>query len=778
MKYKNIGASILMLSFLCAGSISTATAHSNYDFTQMQREKLGRGLVAVRQNNTRVFLTWRYLSSDPADISFKIYKDGSFIGSTSKTSFIDKNYSMTKDAVYKVVPVVDSVDREDMSQVFTWVANSKFGYLEIPIDQPAGGTTPSGEAFTFTANDASVGDVTGDGEYEIILKWDPTNSQDNSKTGYTGNVYFDCYKLDGTKLWRIDMGKNIRAGAHYTQFLVCDFDGDGKAEIIMKTADGTIDGTGKAIGNANIDNRNSSGLILTGNEYLTVFNGETGEAMATVDYIPERGSVDYWGDNYGNRSERYLATTAYLDGIRPSAVMCRGYYTGRSGSGPGRTVIAAWNWDGKTLSNKWTFDTKGTTWSSWTGQGYHSVRVADVDGDGCDEIVYGSMTVNNDGTGYSNTKLGHGDAHHLTVFDPSADRLAIWSCHEDKVNGSTLRYLDDDSIIFQVKSGDDVGRCMAADIDPNHKGLEMWSSRSGGILNIKGATVNASNSGVSMNMAAWWDGGLLRNLQDGVSITKYDYKTGGKTVLLDAVGCSSNNSTKSNPCLVADMYGDWREELLVRESDNSKLRLYVSCNDTIEYKFHTFLEDPVYRNSVAHQNVAYNQPTNVGFYFGADLGKLAEYKYSSGIYTLDAGTRYDAYEWIYDNKVIGNSRSVDINISNVLPEKDNVVTLKATFRGYVFEEHIKLNYQTSLNNISKESMRADYSNGAIRFTLPSMPIRISAEIFMMNGVCVSSLSIPEGDSDYKISTDGWAKGIYLVKFACGDTITTRKIIVH
>ena len=306
MKYKNIGASILMLSFLCAGSISTATAHSNYDFTQMQREKLGRGLVAVRQNNTRVFLTWRYLSSDPADISFKIYKDGSFIGSTSKTSFIDKNYSMTKDAVYKVVPVVDSVDREDMSQVFTWVANSKFGYLEIPIDQPAGGTTPSGEAFTFTANDASVGDVTGDGEYEIILKWDPTNSQDNSKTGYTGNVYFDCYKLDGTKLWRIDMGKNIRAGAHYTQFLVCDFDGDGKAEIIMKTADGTIDGTGKAIGNANVDNRNSSGLILTGNEYLTVFNGETGEAMATVDYIPERGSVDYWGANLSHRSECYL----------------------------------------------------------------------------------------------------------------------------------------------------------------------------------------------------------------------------------------------------------------------------------------------------------------------------------------------------------------------------------------------------------------------------------------------------------------------------------------
>ena len=424
-----------MSSFAVPATHNQVQAHSNYDFSQMQREKLGRGLIAVRSGSSRVFLTWRYLSQDPMDITFNIYKDGAYVGNTAKTSFLDKNYATANEAVYKVIPVTDSVEQYELAQEFILVANAKLGYLEIPLEIPEGRITPDGVEYTYEANDASVGDVTGDGEFEIILKWNPTNSKDNSHSGYTGNVYFDCYKLDGTKLWRIDMGRNIRAGAHYTQFLVYDFDGDDKAEIIMRTADATIDGLGNVIGNINADYRNSSGHVLDGKEYLTVFNGETGKAMATVDYIPERGDVNYWGDNYGNRSERFLACTAYLDGIRPSAVMCRGCYYGRSGSGPGRTVIAAWDWDGTNLTNKWTFDTKGTKWANWIGQGYHSVRVADVDGDGCDEIIYGSMTDNNDGTGYSNTNLGHGDAHHLTVFDPCSDRLAVWSCHEDGVNG-------------------------------------------------------------------------------------------------------------------------------------------------------------------------------------------------------------------------------------------------------------------------------------------------------------------------------------------------------
>ena len=282
----------MMSSFAVPATHNQVQAHSNYDFSQMQREKLGRGLIAVRSGSSRVFLTWRYLSQDPMDITFNIYKDGAYVGNTAKTSFLDKNYATAKEAVYKVIPVTDSVEQYELAQEFILVANAKLGYLEIPLEIPEGGITPDGVEYTYEANDASVGDVTGDGEFEIILKWNPTNSKDNSHSGYTGNVYFDCYKLDGTKLWRIDMGRNIRAGAHYTQFLVYDFDGDDKAEIIMRTADATIDGLGNVIGNINADYRNSSGHVLDGKEYLTVFNGETGKAMATVDSIPERGYVN------------------------------------------------------------------------------------------------------------------------------------------------------------------------------------------------------------------------------------------------------------------------------------------------------------------------------------------------------------------------------------------------------------------------------------------------------------------------------------------------------
>ena len=361
---------ILFYLFLIA-SIQLSTAQTNYDYSQLKRENLGRGLIAIRHTSTRVFLSWRYFSSDPIDVKFNIYRDNIFIGNTIKTSFIDKNYNASKQCIYKIIPIIDGIEQEQSIGEYIYPENSKIGYLEIPLNVPADGITPDGNTYSYSANDASIGDVDGDGEYEIILKWDPSNSQDNSKTGYTGNVYIDCYKISGEKLWRIDLGKNIRAGAHYTQFLVYDFDGDNKAEIIMKTCDGTIDGKGNVIGNINADYRGSNGLILKGNEYLTVFNGMTGEAMATVDYVPERGDVKYWGDNYGNRSERYLACTAYLDGIKPSAVMCRGYYFGRSGYGPGRTVLAAWDWDGENLINKWTFDTKDTKWSSWIGQGNH-----------------------------------------------------------------------------------------------------------------------------------------------------------------------------------------------------------------------------------------------------------------------------------------------------------------------------------------------------------------------------------------------------------------------
>ena len=325
----------------------------------------------------------------------------------------------------------------------------------------------NGRPLFYNANDASIGDVDGDGEYEIILKWEPSNARDNAHDGFTENVYFDCYKLSGEKLWRINMGKNIRAGAHYTQFMVYDLDGDNKAEIVMKTADGTVDGQGNILGDKDADHRNEVGRILSGPEYLTVFEGLTGKALKTVDYIPARGNPGEWGDTRGNRSDRFLACVAYLDGVHPSVVMCRGYYT--------RTVLAAFDFKNGELTSRWVFDSDEKGNKAYAGQGNHNLRVGDVDGDGCDEIIYGSCAIDNDGKGLYSTRMGHGDAMHLTAFDPSSRQLQVWDCHENKKDGSSFRDAATGKVIFQVKSNIDVGRCMAADIDPNSKRVVMCS---------------------------------------------------------------------------------------------------------------------------------------------------------------------------------------------------------------------------------------------------------------------------------------------------------------
>lgn len=582
-------------------------AQPYYDLTKLQRERLGRGVIAIRETPSSVAVSWRYLSTDPMNESFDVYRDGQKVNAhpLKTATFYQDSYQGTEAALYTVKAVKGGTESS-----YLLPSDASAGYLNIPLKRPEGGTTPIGDNFTYAPNDASIGDVDGDGEYEIILKWDPSNAHDNSHDGYTGSVIFDCYKLNGQHLWRIDMGRNIRAGAHYTQFMVFDLDGDGRAEVVMKTGDGTIDGTGKALGSVNADYRNERGRILTGPEYLTVFNGETGAAMQTIDYIPERGELEGWGDSKGNRSERYLACVAYLDGIHPSVVMCRGYYT--------RTVLAAFDWDGKDLKQRWVFDSNRPGCEEYAGQGNHNLRVGDVDGDGCDEIIYGQCAINNDGTGLYSTRMGHGDAMHLTHFDPSRPGLQVWGCHENKRDGSTYRDAATGEVLFQIKSGIDVGRCMAADIDPNSPGVEMWSSDSGGIRNVKGEVVNNRVKGLSTNMAVWWDGDLLRELLDKNVVSKYDWEKGVCNRLAVFEGSLSDNGSKSNPCLQGDIVGDWREEVLLRTADNTALRLYVSTIPT-EYRFHTFLEDPVYRISIATQNVAYNQPTQPGFYVGPEL---------------------------------------------------------------------------------------------------------------------------------------------------------------
>lgn len=609
-----------LLPLLALGTLQ-AEAQAKYDFTKLQREKLGRGVVAVRENPSRVAVSWRYLESDPENQAFDVYRNGKKVNAkpiTDATFFTD-NYTGNGEAKYEI----RALKGDKTFASYTLPADAPTGYINIPLQRPELGVDPFGKEYFYNANDASIGDVDGDGEYEIILKWDPTNSHDNAHNGFTGPTYFDCYELDGTLKWRIDLGENIRSGAHYTQFLVADFDGDGKAELICRTADGTQDGQGKVIGDRRADWRNLNGRIVSGPEYLSVFNGETGAEMATVDYIPPRGNIKDWGDGYANRSDRFLAAVAYVDGVRPSAVMARGYYT--------RSVLAAYDWDGKDLKVKWVFDSNTPGNEAYAGQGNHNLRVADVDGDGCDEIIYGQMAVDNDGNGLYSTGMYHGDAIHL-LSDINDEKYYVWGCHENKKDGTTLREAATGKVILQYPSDKDIGRCMAADIDPNYPGVELWSPNSGGVRSFDGKVIskqgdfkNEISAKVPVNMAVWWDGDLLREMLDKNVISKYNWKTGEMENMLVMEDCMWNNGTKGNPALQGDILGDWREEVLIRTADNQNLRLYVTTIPT-DYRFHTFLGDPAYRSSIANQNIGYNQPAEPGFYFGPDLKKGTKFR--------------------------------------------------------------------------------------------------------------------------------------------------------
>jgi rhamnogalacturonan endolyase len=724
MKYKTALAIIISLTLTCLPCLAQIPNYS----PNIQKEHLGRGLVAYRKAASGpVYISWRYLNTDAIDLGFNIYR--SVISSSGtegaktklntdpvvKSTFYSYSTTASDAMRFYLREVKNGVESNEDVAVYTLKSVADGGgnpYIEIPMRQVDGDTN-----WKYSPNDASFADLDGDGEMEIVIHR-TGDAKDNSQSGVTDPPILQAYKLDGTFMWEINLGVNIREGAHYTQFMLYDLDGDGKAELVCKTAEGGKDAAGNNIGavyfpeykakykltrdyNPDANYRNGNGYILSGPEFLTVFNGETGVEIVTTEYDPPRYSNPYnsgnevpvqnptgtnikdrWGDDYGNRVDRFLACVAFLDGIHPSIVMCRGYYT--------RTVLVAYDFANGQLTKRWKFDTyNSTTNAAYAGQGNHNLRVGDVDGDGKDEIIYGSMAIDHDGKGLYNTKLGHGDALHLTDFIPERPGLEVLACHENKADGTTLRDAATGEILWQVKSGDDVGRCMGTDIHAGHRGMEMWSSRSGGIFNANNLqSINTSTSSVSMNMACWWDGDLLRELQDGINITKYE--NGTATTLLSPTYVSSNNSTKANPCIVGDIIGDWREEVVLRATSNRFIRIYMT-DKTTNYRFYSFLQDPVYRMSIVYQNVSYNQPTHTGFYFGADLEDIfvpKKIEITGDEYELDPV--FDAIS--YKRSTGETTRKIVLKREDYNDGEEHRIYLDMNYWGHIFSDTVYIKF--------------------------------------------------------------------------------------
>ncbi|MDT0171152.1 rhamnogalacturonan lyase [Pseudarthrobacter sp. BRE9] len=739
----SVGAAGLALTVGCLAAPASAVGPSPKPGNPgIQLDHLDRGLVAAGTSEG-VFLSWRLLGNEATGSSatgltgtdFNVYRDGQKLATvTDSTNFLDR--SGTGASAYQVRAVVGGAEADNSAAATPWGTNFK----DIPLKKPADGVTPAGQAYTYSANDTSVGDVDGDGQYEFIVKWDPNNSKDVSQVGYTGNTYVDTYKADGALLSRIDLGVNIRSGAHYTQLLVNDFDGDGRAEMMMKTAPGTkstsfnADGSVAAssfisllqsdldAGYSNADDYRMSaadyyqhmvktfqgwtehpevkaghwpatleqafgiapqykyplsqadaealtnyfmdvyapsrsarnnlrafeGFIVSGPEYLTVFEGATGKELKTVAYTPGRTDDGLmWGDyampriEPGNRVDRFLAGVAYLDGRKPAAVFARGYYT--------RTTLATYTWDGTNLSPVWNVDSGWTpmtnpfndsphgrdgtdpTYGKLTTQGFHSLSASDVDGDGKQEIVYGSATLDDDGsvlytsfdtlpTGSAapgqEARLGHGDAMHVADIDPVRPGKEIFTVHEGASYapyGYAMRDAATGEVLFGAYSGKDTGRGMIGDVDPSVPGLENWAI---GMQSADGRKLSTSAPGT--NMSIRWAADMTTQIINGSgeqTPTIDDWKRGR---LLTADGTRTNNSTKGTPSLVADVLGDWREEMLVRTADSSALRIYLSTEVT-NHKLYTLMHDPQYRAEVARQNTAYNQPAYTDFYFASDM---------------------------------------------------------------------------------------------------------------------------------------------------------------
>lgn len=799
---------------------NSSTGYTDENVHTRQMEKLDRGLIAIKTDGG-VYLSWRLFDSEDnifgsadKNVSFNVYRDGKKISEVAtKTNYVDSTVGTN----YSVAPVINGVEGEKYDAV-TVYNNS---YFDIPLSKPDDETIydPSGNelaTYSFFPADCSTGDVDGDGEYEIIVKW-TSHERDVGTPAYSGTVHLAAYKLDGTKLWKndIELGKNVYSSAHTLQFLVYDFDGDGKSEVICQTSLGSKDGQGKYVSNAaqtdeeikaitdkensTADYRSSSGVITKGEEFLTVFNGETGAAMDTISLPTTRGSengVDY-GDDFGNRSNRFVSDIAYLDGEKPYAIYLRGYYFGRNGKQ--RTSIAGISWDGTALSPTYRFDTqKGQEGYydgayQYVGNGNHNCTVADVDNDGKDEFITGAlcMEVNDDNEFRPKwcTYLQHGDALHIGNYDPTHTGFEFFTVHEDSGTNSlsgndiTLDFgmsvidAETGNIMFHEGASDDTGRGVMANVGAGGY-YQIWSAKnsarqSNGGTDFTTATSLTGRNTPSMNFRIFWDGDLYDNLLNGANITDWNGRNMSNIFSAGNYDCVSINGTKANPSLQADLFGDWREEVVYPTSDGTALRVF-STTDTTDYKIKTLMQDPVYRSGVAAEQTAYNQPPHVGFYMGKEVFETRKIT-SITITTQPTRTSYIPGESFDKTGMVvkanysdGTSEEISAyTVSEIDKDKIGEQTLTVSYLGktdtitiYVVEPGI-----TSLNNI--------YNTNSTSSKLFTAPIGSYAGDFTLEHT-VKINSIPANGNTDKNSAAGFFVRFMADKQTGGGWYLTKK----